>query len=173
MLRNAIIFIGTCISLCLLWFAFYTYREAGPIAEENLRGLALSFTSAIENLAVHDPSLAALAKFHSSDIAYFALIDRRGIYRFHFNADLIGTSFHGASRARLTKSAPSEARITAMKNYAWSGNIRELQNVMERAVILSGVPSGWLRSRMNCSAESGRKTSTVKRCSSPRRKRSS
>ena len=34
------------------------------------------------------------------------------------------------------KGVEAEA-VTAMKNYAWPGNIRELQNVMERAVILS------------------------------------
>ena len=61
---------GSAFHFFLLWFAVYNYREAGPIAEENLRGLALTLTVAIENLAVQDPSLADLAKFHTSDITY-------------------------------------------------------------------------------------------------------
>lgn len=113
MLKRAIIAVGISISLFLLWFAIYNYQEAGPIAEENLRGLALSLTAAIENLAVQDPSLADLAKFHTNDITYFALIDRRGIYRFHSNPDLIGVSVKdGAYLAALRKSSRSEARVT-------------------------------------------------------------
>jgi two-component system, NtrC family, sensor histidine kinase HydH len=112
MLKKAIISIGICVSLFLLWFAVYNYREAGPIAEENLRGLALSITAAIENLAVHDPSLAALAKFHTSDLAYFALVDRRGIYRFHSNPDLIGDSVKDeAFLTEFWNASRSEARV--------------------------------------------------------------
>lgn len=113
MLKKAIISIGTGISLFLLWFAVSNYREAGPIAEENLRGVALSLTAAIENLAVHDPSLAALAKFNTNDIAYFAMVDRNGVYRFHSNPDLIATSVKDSSYSPESRNASrSEARVT-------------------------------------------------------------
>ncbi|GFO56364.1 sensor histidine kinase [Geomonas sp. Red276] len=91
MIRKAILSIGACFTLFLLWFALYDYSQAGPAAEEQLQGLALSMAAAIENLAATDPSLAKLASFHPADLAYFALIDGKGIYRFHSNPDLIGT----------------------------------------------------------------------------------
>lgn len=113
MLKKAIISIGTGISLFLLWFAVSNYREAGPIAEENLRGLALSLTAAIENLAVHDPSLAALAKFNTHDIAYFAMVDRNGVFRFHSNPDLIATSVKDSAFLAESRNATrSETRMT-------------------------------------------------------------
>ncbi|MCM2359070.1 MAG: ATP-binding protein [Geobacteraceae bacterium] len=91
MTRRILLPAGVAISLLLIWFAVSNYRVARPIAEENLRGLALSLTSAIENIAIGDPSLKTLAEFHPADIAFFAIIDQPGIYRFHSNADLIGT----------------------------------------------------------------------------------
>ncbi len=83
-------------SAALIWFTVSNYQSARPIAEENLRGLALSLTSAIENVAIHDPTLRNLATFKSQEIAFFALIDRKGLYRFHTNPDLIGTPIQGA-----------------------------------------------------------------------------
>lgn len=113
MLRKAIISAGICLSLLLLWFAVHNYRQAGPIAEENLRGLALSLSAAIDRLAVHDPSLADLAKFRPPDIAYFAMIDRHGIYRFHSNPDLIGTATGDDALERgFPGAAPTEERVT-------------------------------------------------------------
>ncbi|HJV67163.1 MAG TPA: ATP-binding protein [Geomonas sp.] len=113
MLRKAIIAAGLFISLFLLWFAVFNYRKAAPIAEENLRGLALSVTAAIENMAVHDPSLASLAKFHTSDISYFALADRGGVYRFHSNPELIGTPvLDDDFLAKLNRESASEERVT-------------------------------------------------------------
>jgi len=112
MLKKAITLVGIILSLFLLWFALYNYREAGPIAEENLRGLALSITAAIENLAVHDPSLADLARYHPNNVAYFALIDRNGVYRFHSNPDLIGTpAANQAEMSEFPKLSPPEARV--------------------------------------------------------------
>lgn len=112
MLKKAIVSVGICLSFFLLWFAISNYREAEPIAEENLRGLALSLTAAIENLAVNDPSLAGLAKFRTGDLAYFALVDRRGIYRFHSNPDLIGAPAKDGPILRAMRNAsPSEARV--------------------------------------------------------------
>src|SRR5471030_2376789 len=78
------------LSAALTWFAVSNYLSARPVAEENLRGLALSLTSTIENIAVHDPSLQSLGTLQSHEIAFFALVDRKGLYRFHTNPDLIG-----------------------------------------------------------------------------------
>jgi two-component system sensor histidine kinase HydH len=81
---------GVILSALLGWFAVGNYRSAQPIAEGNLRGLALSLTSAMESVAARDPSLASLAAFRARDIAYIAIIDRKGTITFHSNADLIG-----------------------------------------------------------------------------------
>ena len=111
MLRNAALIIGIFVTCSLLWFAVYDYRQAGPMAEENLRGTSLALTAAIENLAANDPTLAGLANFHPGDIAYFALVDRRGIYRFHSNPDLVGTSLNSTPSERRLSSR-SEQRVT-------------------------------------------------------------
>jgi two-component system, NtrC family, sensor histidine kinase HydH len=106
---------GVIISLLLIWFALNNYRASRPMAEQNLHGLALSLTAAIENMAVHDPSLKSLADFHAPDIAYFAFIDRHGVYRFHSNPDLIGARAQGANpgfTVALQTRTLSEARVT-------------------------------------------------------------
>lgn len=82
-------------SAVLIWFTANNYLSARPIAEENLHGLALSLTSAIENISLHDSSLRNLDTFKSQDIAFFAMIDRKGMYRYHTNPDLIGTEIQG------------------------------------------------------------------------------
>lgn len=110
MLRKATLILGIFATCSLLWFAVYNYRQAGPIAEENLRGLALSLAAAIENIAVNDPSLATLATFRPAEIAYFALVDGQGAYRFHSNSDLIGASLNASDRAKAL--VQSEARVT-------------------------------------------------------------
>lgn len=92
MLKKALLIFGSIVSLFLLWFALSDYRAAGPIAAENLRGLALTLTEAISNSVLQDPSFKPLTGFHPPDVAFFAIIDRKGIIRFHSNADLIGTS---------------------------------------------------------------------------------
>lgn len=113
MLKKAILTLAFCLSLFLLWFAVYNYRQAEPIAEENLRGLALSVAAAIENLAVNDPSLAGLAAYRTNDIAYFALVDRQGRYRFHSNPDLAGKTVDDREfLARLARDPRSEERVT-------------------------------------------------------------
>lgn len=86
---------GVLVSALLAWFAVSNYQSARPLSEENLRGLALSLTAAIEKIALHDPSLLSLGTFQTRDIAYFAMVDRRGLVRFHTNPDLIGTNFAG------------------------------------------------------------------------------
>ncbi len=112
MFRKATLILGIFATCSLLWFAVYNYRQAGPIAEENLRGLALTLSTAIENLAVNDPSLAGLAKFRTNDIAYFALVDREGRFRFHSNPDLIRTYLPGIRRGATPGFERSESRVT-------------------------------------------------------------
>jgi formate hydrogenlyase transcriptional activator len=46
------------------------------------------------------------------------------------------TQKHAKRMSRPIESIPSAA-MEALTNYEWSGNIRELQNVIERSVILS------------------------------------
>lgn len=104
---------GVALSFILVWFTLSNYRAARPMAEENLHGLALSLAAAIENMAVRDPSLNSLAGFHTPDVAYFTLVDRYGIYRYHSNADLIGT--HAPNRKSgeaPTNGSLSETRVT-------------------------------------------------------------
>ncbi len=91
MLKRIILLCGAAITLLLLWFAISNYQASRPIAEETLFGLAHSLHAAIENSALHDPSLHSLSTFHTPDIAYFALVDRKGVYRFHSNPELTGT----------------------------------------------------------------------------------
>jgi two-component system sensor histidine kinase HydH len=113
MLRRILLIAGIGISLCLVWFAVDNYRASIPIAGENLQGLALSLESAIENLTVRDPSLRSLAEFHPPDIAFLAIIDRHGVYRFHSNADLIGTGAESDEyRHVFASKSISSSRIT-------------------------------------------------------------
>ena len=46
---------------------------------------------------------------------------------------------HAARMERTIESIPTYA-LEALTNYDWPGNIRELQNVIERSVVLSGGP---------------------------------
>jgi two-component system sensor histidine kinase HydH len=90
MLKRVVLLAGIVLTAALSWFAVRNYRDALAIAEESLGGDALSISSAVENIAFHDPSLRALQGFHPSDVAFFALTDDNGLYRFHSNGDLIG-----------------------------------------------------------------------------------
>jgi len=91
-MRKTLLLGAVLLSAVLTWFAVSNYSSARPVAEENLRGLALSLTTAIENIAVHDPTLHNLVPFQPDDIAFFAIVDRNGSYRFHSNPDLVGRS---------------------------------------------------------------------------------
>jgi two-component system, NtrC family, sensor histidine kinase HydH len=113
MLKRIVLLVGGGISLALIWFAIGNYRAARPIAEENLRGLALSLASAIENIAARDPSLDALTRFHPSDLAFFAIINRHGVYSFHSNPDLIGLpAGNGRAKGVFASKSISEERVT-------------------------------------------------------------
>jgi two-component system, NtrC family, sensor histidine kinase HydH len=82
---------GIILTGALAWFAVVNYQGARPIAEQNLKGVALSLAEAMESLAARDPSLESLTSFRAADIAYYALIDRNGVQQFHANPSLIGT----------------------------------------------------------------------------------
>jgi two-component system sensor histidine kinase HydH len=75
----------------LSWFAVRNYRAAAPLAEENLRGLALTLAGAMESLAARDTSLTSLNSLVSPEVAYSALITGQGKILFHTNADLTGS----------------------------------------------------------------------------------
>ena len=112
-MRKLVLLGGILLSAALTWFAISNYQSARSIAEENLRGLALSLTSAIEKIALHDPSLKSLSTFQTHDIAFFALIDQTGVYRFHTNPDLISTPLQGAMPlSTFHDGATSFARVT-------------------------------------------------------------
>ncbi len=114
-MRKVLLLGGVVLSAALAWFAISNYQSARPVAEENLRGLALSLTAAIENIALHDPSLQSLGTFQTHDIAFFALVDRQGIYRFHSNPDLIGTPLQGTiPLATLKDGVITTERITLL-----------------------------------------------------------
>lgn len=84
------VFVGLLLSGLLIWFANASYRSAYPVAYSHLQGDALSLGQVIESIAFRDPTLQLLADFNSGDIAFFVVIDRQGVIRFHTNPDLIG-----------------------------------------------------------------------------------
>ena len=83
---------GIILTGALSWFAVGNYQGARPIAEQNLKGVALTLAEAVESLAERDPSLESLTTFRAADIAYYTLINRDGVQVFHANKALIGTS---------------------------------------------------------------------------------
>ena len=82
MLRFSVFFLIFVMVLVLTgglsWFAIRDYRMAAPVAQENLRGLALTMATAMEGVAVRDPSLKSLASFQTPEIAYAALLSDKG-----------------------------------------------------------------------------------------------
>lgn len=73
-------------------FAIANYRAAVPIAEENLRGLALTLAGAMEGLAARDSSLDSLNSLLPPEVAYSMVITGQGEILFHTNNDLVGTT---------------------------------------------------------------------------------
>ena len=96
----------------LSWFAVRNYRSATPIADDNLRGLALTLASAMEGVAGRDPSLKSLDSFQTRDIAYAMLISASGTILFHSNTELIGNQV-GDDRYQqvLSSGALNERRV--------------------------------------------------------------
>lgn len=71
-------------------FAIRNYQSAAPIADDSLRGLALTMASAMEGVADRDPSLESLASFQSREIAYAMIISTTGKILYHSNPELTG-----------------------------------------------------------------------------------
>ncbi len=97
-----LLFIPLCFTVLVAWFAWSAYHAAPTLAAENLRGAGLSISAAIEQLMIADPSFRSLARYTTPDIAYFALIDRQGVIRFHTYQGLIGQPFSGDVRYMLS-----------------------------------------------------------------------
>ena len=104
--------IAVSLTAVLSWFAIRNYRSAEPIADDNLRGLALTIASAMEGMAGRDPSLKSLASFQAREIAYAVLIAPSGEILYHSNPDLTGIDV-GDSRYRnvLTAGTFGEERV--------------------------------------------------------------
>jgi two-component system sensor histidine kinase HydH len=90
--------IPLCFTALVLWFAWSAFHTAPTIAAENLRGAGLSISAAIEQLAVVDNSFRYLARYTTPDMAYFALIDKRGVVSFHTNSRLIGQLYFNSDQ---------------------------------------------------------------------------
>ncbi|MDD2272068.1 MAG: ATP-binding protein [Desulfuromonadaceae bacterium] len=96
----------------LSWFALRNYSSAAPVADDNLRGLALTIASAMEGVAGRDPSLNALTSFQSPEIAYAMLISPSGRILFHSNPDLTGNEVgDGRYRSVLASGVLGEERV--------------------------------------------------------------
>ncbi len=85
------LFAGLALTVVLSWFAASQYLTALPLAAENLRGLALSLSAAVESSLGRDPSFHILKDMRVPDVAYLEIIDSKGAVRFHSNKALIGT----------------------------------------------------------------------------------
>lgn len=85
-----ILIIALSLTAVLSWFAIRNYRSAAPVADDILRGLALTIAAAMEGVADRDPSLESLASFQTREVAYAMLISPSGKILFHSNPDLSG-----------------------------------------------------------------------------------
>jgi two-component system sensor histidine kinase HydH len=96
----------------LSWFALRNFFSAKPIADDSLRGLALTLASAMEGVADRDPSLKLLASFQTREVAYAILISPSGTILFHSNPDLIGNEVKdNRFRRILTTGVLGEERV--------------------------------------------------------------
>jgi len=107
-----ILVIASSLTVGLSWFAIRDYSSAAPIADDNLRGLALTIAAAMEGVAVRDPSLQSLASFQTSEVAYAVLIAPSGMIIYHSNPELSGYEI-GDSRylSVLTGGTLGEERV--------------------------------------------------------------
>lgn len=86
-----LITIPICFTLLVGWFSWSAFQTAPQVAAENLRGAGLSMAAAIEQLSTASPGFNSLSRYSTPDIAYFSLVDRHNIVRFHTNSALNGT----------------------------------------------------------------------------------
>lgn len=82
--------VAVTLSGALSWVAVRDYHEAGPLALENLRGLALTMVTTMEGVAGRDASLQSLKLFQTPEVAYIAMVGGDGVICFHSNSELIG-----------------------------------------------------------------------------------
>jgi two-component system sensor histidine kinase HydH len=161
-------FVALILTGGLSWFAVRNYRSAAPMAEENLRGLALTLAGAMEGLASRDSSLASLNSLVSPEVAYAVLISAKGEIIFHTNADLIGSEVDdsrylpvvrtGAMREGRIRLGTGETVYEFQSPFHYSGEVWALrlalhtwraEAVMRRArqgltVIFSLLAVGWI-----------------------------
>lgn len=112
--RAAILSVATALVLTggLSWFALRNYHAAAPIAEENLRGQALTTATMVEGVATNEPSLKSLGSFLTPEVAYAAILAANGKIIFHTNPDLAGTdAADNRYQAVLQTGKLSEKRI--------------------------------------------------------------
>src|SRR4029453_4075862 len=64
-----------------------------------------------------------------------------------------------AARVGVRIESIGKATMERLSRYSWPGNIRELENVLERAVILSNGPTLEIDPEMSASATAGRSAS--------------
>jgi two-component system sensor histidine kinase HydH len=105
--------IAVSLTATLSWFAVRNYHSAPPIADDSLRGLALTIAAAMEGVADRDPTLKSLASFRTSEVAYAMIISPSGRIIFHSNPDLSGNDV-GDDRFRsvLTAGNLREERVS-------------------------------------------------------------
>jgi len=96
----------------LSWLAVRNYRAAAPLAEETLRGLALTVAGGMEELVLRGVPLDTLNSLMSPEVAYSALISAEGKFLFHTNGALIGSPIPDARfRPVLASETFHESRI--------------------------------------------------------------
>jgi len=88
-----IIIIPIFFTLLVGWFSWSAYKIAPQFAADSLRSTGLSIAAAIEELTNIKPAPESLEYFSTPDIAYFHIVDRKGLVRFHTNFDFIGTAW--------------------------------------------------------------------------------
>lgn len=111
-LQIALVAAGMVVTALLIWFAVSSYRSALPIAQTLQRGTAFSLGQAIEGVASRDPSFETLSAFRTPGLAFFALLDRQGLIRFHSNPDLIGEQVEDLRyRPVFDQAGPVEHRV--------------------------------------------------------------
>lgn len=104
--------VAVFLTVGLSWFALRNFSTAAPIANDNLRGLALTIASAMEGVAERDSSLQSLPSFQTPEVAYAMIINTSGEILFHSNPDLVGTSVGDTRyRAVLVGGSLGEERI--------------------------------------------------------------
>ncbi|MDD2309223.1 MAG: ATP-binding protein [Desulfuromonadaceae bacterium] len=94
------------------WFSWSAFKTAPQIAADSLRGTGLSIAAAIEELTNVKPAPDSLEFYSTPDIAYFYIVDRKGLVRFHTNSKFIGTVWSEPDTCICSSSGIYEERKT-------------------------------------------------------------